>query len=92
MKKKLAKTFGKITLRVLLGHIHGMQEALKQDIAGVRTEVKQDIARLEMKIDRLESKVDHGFARVETQIDNIDKRLDQVEIIPSVSKHLTHRS
>ena len=81
VKKKVAKASGEITLRTLLTHVQGM----KQDIADVRI-------NLGTRIDRLEAKVDHGFAQIGGRLDTIDERLTDIELIPSVTKHLTRQS
>ncbi len=94
--KKVAKASGKITLRTLLTHMQGMKEELKQNISDVRHDLKQDIAgvhnNLKQDIARLETKVDHGFAQIGAQLDTIDTRLDDIEIIPSITKHLSRRT
>ena len=95
MKKKVAKASGKITLQVLLEHMQGMKEELKEN--GARIEGKVDhlgrkFDHLETKVDRLESKIDHDFAQIGGQLDTIDERITDIELIPSVTKQLTRRS
>ncbi len=95
MKKKVAKGSGKITLRTLLTHMQGMKEELKSDISNIKTDtngIKIRLDRLETRFDRLETKVDHGFAQIGAQLDTIDTRLDDIEIIPSITKHLSRRT
>ncbi len=83
--KKTAKASGKITLRVLLEHMQG----IKQDT----DEKMQKMERgFHEKFDRLETKVDRGFAQIGAQLDTIDTRLDDIEMIPSVTKHLSRRT
>ncbi len=44
--------------------------------------------RLEARVDRVETKIDHGFAQIGGQLDTIDHRLDEIELIPSITKHI----
>lgn len=60
-----------ITLRDVIAHIQGTKNKLKEDIGVVR----QDLRRMENRMDRMERKIDC----INVGEDNIDKRLRDME-------------
>lgn len=59
-----------ITLRTILEHMRGMENRLQAQISSVKTELAA-----------LNAKVDHNHAMLTLQLDNIDKRLDDIEVV-----------
>jgi division protein CdvB (Snf7/Vps24/ESCRT-III family) len=57
--------------------IHAMTHAAtRDDIANLRTEVKDDISRLDNSISRLDTKIDHVRTELKEDISKLDTKMD----------------
>jgi peptidoglycan hydrolase CwlO-like protein len=83
-----------ITLHDVMAHQQMHLQIMREEFAKVDKrfqKLEKRIDGIDVRLDVLEKKVDHIDHRliiVETKIDNIDERLDNIEIIPSILKHL----
>ncbi|MDD5055441.1 MAG: hypothetical protein PHZ00_04210 [Candidatus Peribacteraceae bacterium] len=87
-----------ITLLTILQYMQAMEERLIARIAKVEFEVgglKITIGGLETNVEGLNhevmnlgERVEKGFAQVSLQIDNMDKRIDDIEVVelPAIKK------
>jgi len=66
-----------ITLLTVLRHMQAMEQR-----------IMERFAKMDARIDRLDAKIDRIHALLTLQIDNIDKRLDDIEVVelPAIRK------
>ncbi len=74
-----------ITLKMVMDHLLVMQGTLQAEIRSVRSDLMDEIGKVYVRINRLET-------NLSTQIDGIDSRLDGIELesLPQRLKTVEH--
>jgi hypothetical protein len=70
-----------VTGRILLSHMQGMQQNMKQHMQDMEQRLNQRIDKLDLKVDRLDEKLGRKIDLLSVQIGNIDERLDDIEVV-----------
>ncbi len=83
------KPSARITLRIVLQHV----QAMRQEVTSRFDKVEGRLNTMGNDIKRLEWRMDRNHSLLVYQIDNIDKRLDDIEVvqIPKLKKALRMR-
>ncbi|MEA1983004.1 MAG: hypothetical protein U9N39_05610 [Campylobacterota bacterium] len=59
--------------------LDGVKRELKEDISKVESSLKMDISKVEEKIDRVESSLKGDISKVEEKIEKVDAKFDKIQ-------------
>jgi hypothetical protein len=77
---------------ILPGVLVGVGILNKYDISALRADVKSDIARIDGRIDRIETKIDSLSAALNGMIDTLSKQLNEaIPMLVNISNEMDKR-